>query len=136
MAKLTREQFNKWNAQAQNGFTFDIQEFCVWNEKTLKKNHKLESGDVVEFRIEYDEEYETKTNEWGCRWNVKTGRYIPMLYIRIWHPSSTSGCYTSNGIYYERYELGEPENTKKYNVLCKLSAEVNTDEYMKKIIAA
>ena len=27
-------------------------------------------------------------------------------------------------------KLGNPENSKKYNVLCKLSETVNTDEYM------
>jgi len=128
MAKITREQFNKWNAQAKNGFQFDLKCFAVWNEKTLTKKIKMENGDIIEFKIEYNKEFETKTNEWGCKWNVETGRYIPMLYITHWKPS-TSGCYHSSGR--EKSEvLGSPENSKKYNVLCKLSETVNTDEYM------
>ena len=132
MAKITREQYNKWNAQAKNGFSFDLQFFVTWNEKTLTKKVKMENGDIMEFKIEYQKEFETKTNEWGCRWNVETGRYIPMLNVTHWKPSTTSGCYHSGG--WEKSEIiGSPETSKKYNVLCKLSETVNTDEYMKKI---
>lgn len=129
MAKITREQFNKWNAQAKNGFQFDLEHFLTWNEKTLTKRIKMENGDIIEFKVEFEKEFETKTNTYGCHWNVETGRYIPMLYITHWKPS-TSGCYHSSGR--EKSEaLGNPENSKKYNVLCKLSEMVNTDEYMK-----
>lgn len=128
MAKITREQFNKWNAQAKNGFQFDLECFMVWGEKTLTKKIKMENGDIIEFKIEYTKEFETKTNEWGCKWNVETGRYIPMLYITHWKPS-TSGCYHSSG-WAKTEVLGSPENSQKYNVLCKLSETVNTDEYM------
>ena len=133
MAKITREQYNKWNAQAQNGFQFDLQHYLIWGEKTLSKKIELQDGRMVEFRIVYHNEYETKTNEHGCRWNVETGRYIPMLHITVWRPSH-SGCYVSSGMgKYER--IGEAQAAKKYNVLCKLSAEINTDEYMPEIAA-
>lgn len=133
MAKITREQYNKWNAQANNGFSLDLQYFVIWNEKTLTKKIKLESGNVIEFKIEYHKEFETKTNSYGCKWNVETGRYIPMLNITVWHPT-TSGCYASNG-WAKSERIGEVQNTKKYNVLCKLSAEINTDEYIKEFAA-
>lgn len=133
MAKITREQYNKWNAQANNGFSLDIQYFVIWNEKTLTKKIKLENGNVIEFKIEYHKEFETKTNSYGCKWNVETGRYIPMLNITVWHPT-TSGCYTSSG-WVKSERIGEVQNTKKYNVLCKLSAEINTDEYIKEFAA-
>lgn len=133
MAKLTREQYNKWNSQAKNGFGFDIEYFAIWNEKTLSKKIKMENGNIAEFKIEYTKEFEAKTNEYGSRWNVETGRYIPMLYITVWHPTQT-GLYTSTG--WEKTErLGEPETSKKYNVLCKLSADIDTNEYMKEIAA-
>lgn len=133
MAKITREQYNKWNAQANNGFSLDLQYFVIWNEKTLTKKIKLESGNVIEFKIEYHKEFETKTNSYGCKWNVETGRYIPMLNITVWHPT-TSGCYASSGCA-KSERIGEVQNTKKYNVLCKLSAEINTDEYIKEFAA-
>lgn len=134
MARITREQFNRWNAQAQNGFEFDFQYYVIWNEKTLTKKVKVTNGDIVEFKIEWDKETERKTNEWGCCWTVETGRYIPMLYITIWHPSNT-GCFTSTG-WAKSEKLGDPETSKKYNVLCKLSAGINTDEYIKEITVA
>ena len=133
MAKITREQYNKWNAQANNGFSLDLQYFVIWNEKTLTKKIKLENGNVIEFKIEYHKEFETKTNSYGCKWNVETGRYIPMLNITVWHPT-TSGCYASSG-WAKSERIGEVQNTKKYNVLCKLSAEINTDEYIKEFAA-
>lgn len=129
MAKITREQFNKWNDQAKNGFQFDLQYFLTWNEKTLTKKIKMENGDIIEFKIEYDKEYEKYTNEWKVTRNVETGRYIPMLYITHWRPTQ-SGCYTSSG-WAKSEILGSPENSKKYNVLCKFSETVNTDEHMK-----
>lgn len=96
MAKITREQFNKWNEQAKNGFQFDLQYFLTWSEKTLTKKVKMDNGDVIEFKIEYDKEFETITNGWGVKYNQETGRYIPMLYITHWRPSASgSGCYTS-----------------------------------------
>lgn len=138
MAKITREQFNKWNEQAKNGFQFDLQYFLTWSEKTLTKKVKMDNGDVIEFKIEYDKEFETITNGWGVKYNQETGRYIPMLYITHWRPSTSgSGCYTSHG-WAKSEKLGNPENSKKYNVLCKFSETVNTDEYMeefKKAIA-
>lgn len=133
MAKITREQFNKWNQQAKNGFGFDLNYYLTWTEKTLTKKVKMENGDVIEFKIEYQKEFETKTNSYGCRWNVETGRYIPTLYITHWKPS-TSGCYCSSG--FDKSEiLGEAETSKKYSTLCKLSEKINTDGYMENYIA-
>ena len=131
MAKITKDQYTKWSAQAKNGFSLDLQHYVIWSEKTLTKRIKMADGDAMEFKIEYMREYEQKTNEWGNKWSVETGRYIPTLTVTRWHPTGT-GCYSSGG-YEEQKPLGEPEQTKKYNVLCKLSGEIDTDEYMKKI---
>ena len=136
MAKLTREQYEKWTAQAHNGFYFDVKYYVCWNEKTLRKTVEMPNGDVIEFKIEYDNEFETRTNEYGCKWNVKTGRFIPMLYIHHWRPSTTPGVYHSNGAWAKRERIGEIQDKKKYNVLCNLSAGIDTDEYMKEFIDA
>lgn len=131
MATLTREQFNKWNAQAKNNFQFDLQWFCVWNEKTLTKKIRLDGGKILELKLEYIKEFETKTNEHGCRWNVETGRYIPILDIRIWKPSeSGSGCYIQT--HEKSYIIGDAEKSKKYNVLCKFSGELDENQYIDK----
>lgn len=129
MAKITKEQYMQWNEQAKNGFNFDLRHYVIWSEKTLSKRIERAGGDVIEFKIEYFKEFEQKANNYGCKWNVETGRYIPTLTVTIWHPTGT-GCYISGG-YKERRSLGEPEKTKKYNILCKFSKEIDTDEYIK-----
>lgn len=132
MAKLTREQFNKWNAQAQNGFTFDIEGYCVWNEKRLTKSIKQPDGSIIKFKIEYYPEYERKTNQWGCHWNERTGRQIPMMRIDKLIPGNTEGVYIVHTVK-EKITMGEPEKTMKYSTLCRISGTVNTDEYLKEI---
>ena len=129
MAKITREQYNKWNAQAQNGFSFDLQFFYNWHEKRLRKTVEQPDKNVVEFVIDYRAEYETKTNEYGCKWNVETGRHIPYLRVSIWHPSSSEGMYHSYGTG-TTYDIGEPEDKRRYAALCNLSGTINTDDYM------
>ncbi len=131
MAKITKEQYTKWSKQAKNGFSLDLQYYVIWNEKTLTKRIKMADGDVMEFKIEYQRECKQKTNKWGCKCYVETGQYIPMLIVKRWHPTKT-GSYMSSG-YEEEKPLGEPEQSKKYSILCKLSGEIDTDEYMRKI---
>lgn len=129
MAKITREQFNKWNGQAKNGFRLDLEFYCNWGEKQLHKTIKHEDGTVTEFVISYNPEYITKTNSYGCKWNESTGRQIPTLQINKWRPLTTPGMYS---VTHGKYQtIGEPEKTKKYSTLCKLSAEIDTDKLMK-----
>ena len=59
MAKITREQYNKWNEQAKNGFQFDFQYYVVWSEKTLTKKVKMDNGDWYWFDLTWDD-----TPEW------------------------------------------------------------------------
>ena len=129
MAKLTREQYNKWNAQAQGGFSFDFKHFCIWGEKRVRKTAEQLDKNIVEFVIEYRAEYETKTSEYGCKYNIQTGRHIPVLRVNIWRPTSTEGVYTSHGTG-KVYDIGEAQNKQSYAVLCKLSGTVNSDDYM------
>ena len=134
MAKLTREQYNKWNAQAKNGFQLDLQYFLIWGEKTLIKDVKQEDGSIIRFKLWYIPEYETTTNELGCKWNVKTGRQIPMMRIDKLVPGNTEGIYTVHTVR-DGKPMGEPEKTLKYATLCKISGEVNTAEELEAIAA-
>ena len=129
MAKITREQFEKWNAQAKNGFEFDLRYYLTWNEKVLTKKIKLENGNIIEFKLMYKNEYKSIVNEYGCRWNQETGRQIPYIHITEWKPSHNSETFYSSGM--GKWEqVGEPQNSKKYNILCKISAEINTKDFM------
>lgn len=134
MAKLTREQYNKWNAQAKNGFQLDLQYYMIWSEKTLIKDVQQEDGSIIRFKLWYMPEYETKTNEWGCKWNVKTGRQIPMMRIEKLVPGSTEGVYIVHTVRDDK-PMGEPEKTLKYATLCRISGEVNTAEELEAIAA-
>ena len=47
MARITREQLNRWNGQAKNGFHLDMEYFLNWGEKTLIKDVKQECGGYI-----------------------------------------------------------------------------------------
>ena len=133
MPNITREQFSKWNSKATNGFSFDVKEYVVWGNKSLIRDEKLDDGKIAEFRIGYSDEYVTKTNDWGCKWNVKTGKKIPHLDINILHPSSTDGIYRVQS-YKRGIVLGDTESKSNYGVLCKLAESVNVDDYLKEML--
>lgn len=129
MPSITREQAQKWDAQARGGFRFDVRHYVIWGEKELRKTVDLPGGRVVEFRIGYRAEFETKTNDYGCSWNVETGRHIPELSVHIWTPGGTEGVYTSHGLG-KHIDIGPAQAKKNYKILCQLSETVNTEEYM------
>lgn len=131
MAILTREQFNKWNAQAQNGFGFDIERYVVWNEKTLTKNINHADGSIIRFRLEYYPEVETIENEYGYRYNQRTGQFLPTLQIDRLRPTRTEGCYGVQSV--KKITVGNAEKSQKYAVLCKISGIINIDDYIKDI---
>ena len=135
MASITREQYDKWNAQARNGFVFDYRYYCIHNEKTIRKMIEMDDGRIIEIRLQYHDGYKRVTNEWGCSYNVPTGEYIPYMDVSVWRPGHTEGVYTSGG--WAKSEIvGTPEKTKKYATLCRISDEINTDEIMREVIAA
>lgn len=133
MAKLTKEQYNKWNAQAKNGFQFDFRYFITHNEKILIKNISQDNGCIVQFKLWYFPEYETKTNDYGCSWNVKTGRQIPVMDIEKLIPGKVEGVYLVHTIK-SGIKMGDPEKNMKYSTLCKISQTVNTDDELSKIL--
>lgn len=132
MAKLTRDQYNKWNAQAKNGFNFDIEYYLIWGEKTLIKDIEQKNGVIIRFKLSYISEYETQTNEHGCRWNVKTGRKIPVMKIDRLVPCKTEGMYQVISVA-ENRQMAESEKTMKYSTLCKISGLIDTDVELQKI---
>lgn len=124
MPSLTREQFNKWNGQAGNGFKFDIQMYVIWNEKRLAKEVKQPDGTIIRFMIHHMPEYEGRYKA--------TGRHIPTLSAERLIPTHTEGCYSVHRIG-EDLAMAEPEKTRKYATLCRISKEIDTDEYIKNL---
>ena len=134
MAKLTKEQFDKWSAKASNGFTFNVKKYVCWGEKGLEKIIQLGDGRVVEFEIGYSDEYAKVTNEHSVSYNRRTGRKIPVLDINILVPSSTKGVYRVHH-FKSDIVVGETQDKNNFNVLCQCSKYVDTDMYMKEITA-
>ena len=125
MARITREQVEKMNAQAKNGFKFDIEYFLIHHEKTLTKIVVLNESQFVRFKLMFEDERENADG-----WRRPTGRQIPNIHISLWNNSR--GFASSHGLgTWEK--IGEPVNKKSFALLCKLSAEVDTGEFLKKL---
>lgn len=81
MAKLTRDQLEKFNGKCKNGFSLDLFFFCTWGEKRCKKIVKI--GDdsiiydvIVEFYDKAVKEPETAKN-WEVSTYYMNGYYNP-----------------------------------------------------------
>lgn len=58
MAKITREQYNKFNEKCKNGFSLDLQFFATWNEKRCIKTIQMpDDVNLYEVIIEFTNEY-------------------------------------------------------------------------------
>lgn len=124
--KLTREQVEKWNAKNGNGFKLDIETAVIRNEKEIRKYIKISDNKLLEAHICYRREMETKTNEYGCKWNVETGRQLPTLHLSVWTTREGSEMMSSTGVG-DWITVGEPESKKNFSRLQKISCEM-TDE--------
>lgn len=129
MPTLKKTDYEKWTAQAANGFKFDSYNYILWGEKELIRYIDNGDGTKTRYRLQYAHEYETITNNYGCRYNRETGRYIPELTISKMTPTTTEGCWNIGQP--ARYTIGEPQTKRNYNTLCKLSATINIDDYSK-----
>ena len=127
MPRITRDQYNKWNEQAQNGFEFDLRNFLIHGEKELRKEVQLSGGEYVEFRLLWTEEYTKYTNEYGVTRNIATGKQIPTLHHSLWSPSGSVFASSGMGTW---ETIGAAQDKKNYAALCKLSAHIDTEQYM------
>lgn len=111
MAKLTKEQVQKWNAQLQGGFKFDVMYFLNWNQKVARRNIELANGKILQATLEYRDIRD------GYR---LTGQVHPMLHFQIWHKGSVEGMMHSFGMG-ASVEIGTPQNKRNWKELCNLS---------------
>ncbi|MDE7425350.1 MAG: hypothetical protein K2N51_16960 [Lachnospiraceae bacterium] len=110
MAKITREQIEKINSGLKNGFKFDLERFFMWNEKSVIKQIKLDSEQVLQVSIHY-----TTGNE---------GEAIPTLHL---HKGTIDGDFISFSGLGQSFQIGEPQKRRNFNFLAKLTAN-NSDE--------
>lgn len=125
MATLKREQYERWNNQAQeiagNGWRFDVEAYVFWTEKRPLRDTKLENGEILREKLVYFPEYERIVNQYGVRYNRETGRVVPLYIIERLYPLN-SGCYRV--IEEKRKEIGEAREKKDYAALLKLAANI------------
>ena len=111
MAKLTREQAQKWNAQLHGDFRFDVRYYVMWGNKVARRNIELEDGKILQATLEYHDIRD------GYR---STGKVQPVLHFQIWKDGHTEGMMVSTGMG-ASVEIGTPQNKRNWNELCKLS---------------
>lgn len=120
MAKCTRAQVAKWNEQLMNGFTFDLYGFIMGGDKSAVKNLPLTDGRKLQAKLRYHEVSE----------NWRTVGQQPVLHLSIWEEIEGTDMMRSFGLG-ATIKLGEMQQKKQYNVLCKLSGGI-TDEQIKR----
>ena len=124
MAGITRQQLERWNAQAHNGFEFDLYYFGCWNEKRLHKLIEQQDGGYIEFVIEFRKESKERFS--------REYTYAPVLEIKRLKPSGTSGCYTVTTM--DNILLGESQEKRAYKTLCECSKDIDTDVYIERLM--
>lgn len=118
--KLTQKQVEAKRKITPAGYEYDLKYALIHGEHTARRIIEISDKEYIEARLFYMEEYETKTNEWGCRWNVPTGRQVPNVHISLWHKKE--GCATSNGLGVWS-EIGAPQKSKSYKALMACALE-------------
>lgn len=111
MAKLTKAQAQKWNAELAGGFRFDVRHYLMWGEKVARRNIELEGGKILQASLEYHEIRD------GYRY---TGQVQPTLHLQIWKPGLTEGMMHSSGMG-ASIKIGTAQDKKLWKELCKLS---------------
>ena len=112
--KLTQKQVEAKRKITPAGYEYDIMYALVHGEHTARRILEISDTEYIEARLVYMEEYETKTSDYGCRWNVPTGRQVPNVHISLWYKKE--GCATSNGLGVWA-AIGSPQKSKNYKAL-------------------
>lgn len=128
MAKITQKQVNDINSKCKNGFIFYIRGFVESGRKQLVKAITLKEDEkMVEAELCWAEEIVHQKNPHGCNVPHRTGNFIPVLRVSVWHSSKQSGAWISTG-FGNTHEFKDHPSTKKMtNKLCEIS-ELVTDE--------
>lgn len=137
MAKFTREQLNKWNSQAGNGFKIDVQRLLFWGDKDLEYIGE-ERADRTHFEITLSYVDEKEGEGWMAK---STGRQLLKLDVKRMIPAISNKpgdevkMYEVDfGVYSEI--IGEPQNKKMYSYMAKMSHKIDVAFILAKAEAA
>ena len=124
MAKLTREQLNKWNEGAGQGFKLDLQEYFNWHEKNLEYMGEARA-DGTFFGVSFRYHDETIGEGWTAK---KTGKQLLYLTVDRYIPGSVEGVYQLDRLFSEI--VGDPQNKKMFSYMQKMSHEIDLQGYL------
>lgn len=126
MAKITREQFNKWSAQLPEGWKLDLQHYVMWGEKKIYTDAPAdEAGTFYRLELRYREE--TNGRGWSAE---KTGYQLPRVCVDRWNKTQNEGMYTVIEVYAEI--VGEKQKKRNYSYLAQLAAEIDAGSFFAK----
>ncbi len=111
MTELKQVQIDTYNKQCKNGFKFDYHHYLYCKEKTLYKNIDLESKQILQATLLYYENNHKQT---------------PTLHLHKGLPSGEFYSFSGLGQF---ITIGEPQKTKRFNLLVTLTEKL-TDEYI------
>lgn len=127
MAKVTREQLNKWNEGAGNGFKVDLQMLMFHGEKVLEYVGE-ERADKTHFVVSMRFVDEAIGKGWMAK---RTGKQLLTVKVARYIPITDDGlCQVDFGVYEE--VIGEPQNRKMFSYMQKMSHKVNLAEILEK----
>lgn len=125
MANIKAADVLKWDAMCKNGFRFDVRYWMIHNEKTVSKIVETDDGHI-QIHLLWMDDYETKTNEYGCSWKVPTGKKIPVANVSFWRPTGSMGVFSSMGIG-KWIPIGDPVARKSFKTLIDATATIDID---------
>lgn len=125
MPTLKVEQYKKWSSVLPEGWKFDAQRYVMWGEKEIFTD-SAENEKGVFYRLTL--EYRAETENAGY-FRKETGRQIPTVSISRYTPTG-SGLFSVVHILTEA--AAEPESKRNYNILVKLAAALDVNNYFKR----
>jgi hypothetical protein len=117
MARVTREQVEKWNKQALNGFRLDLSMLMYHNEKDLEKIVKVDDTKHIRYRLSF----------WEVRKNYRFSHYVVKLNKSIWTTNREGGMATSHGLGYNVVVSEKEYSKKNFKELCTISGQLPED---------
>lgn len=137
MAKFTREQLNKWNSQAGNGFKIDVQKLLFRGDKELEYIGE-ERADRTHFEITLSYVDEKEGEGWSAK---RTGKQLLKLDVKRMIPAISNKPDDEVKMYNVDFNvyseiIGEPQNKKMYSYMAKMSHKIDVAFILAKAEAA
>ena len=120
MAKLTKEQFEKWQGMLADGWEFDYWHYLMHSgDKQVLRRIRLEDGKTLKATVSY----------YPVRENFREVAQQPTINLSIW-AYDDSGYGHSYGLG-ANFKLGTQQTKKRYNILCDIANTLSDADILK-----